>query len=40
MKYTYKFTALCKSGAEKYVEIEANNFREARAQLALFIESN
>lgn len=40
MKYLYKFTALCKSGAEKYVEIEANSFREARAKLEIFIASN
>lgn len=39
MKY-YKFTAICKSGQEKYFEFTANSFREARTKLAQLIESN
>ncbi len=40
MKNTYKFTALCKSGAQQYFVFEATNYIEARRMLSELIESN
>ncbi len=37
---TYKFTALCKSGQWKEIELQAYNYREARVKLSEFIENN
>lgn len=37
---TYKFTARCKSGKVKAFECEAENYKQARALLSEFIESN